>query len=61
MSEVIITTNTRILDSIDFALELIEREDKSKMGMRVYPDEYSKAINDLNKLKHDIKLEEKNG
>lgn len=57
MSEVIIVTSDRILPSLDLALKLLTEADRERTGMRVYPDEYSRARNDLLMLIHKIKEE----
>lgn len=57
--EVVILTSTRVISSLEFALETLDKADKERKGMRVYPDEYSKARNDLAKLKAQIEREMK--
>ena len=55
--EIIIEANFKTVESIDLALKTIKEHNDNQKGMRVYPNEYDKAINNLGLLSSQIKKE----
>lgn len=55
--EVIVDVNYRTIESLNFVLDMIKERDGNNRGMRVYPDENSRALHRLTQLKLQIEKE----